>query len=61
MFEVVSIKTLAWCLACGGASVAMVVGQALDDALAAVVDLQEDPAARVRAAASRALMRMAAA
>ena len=30
----------------------------LDDALGTVVDLQEDPAARVRAVASRALMRL---
>lgn len=32
----------------------------LEDALATVVDLQEDPAARVSAAASRALMRLTA-
>jgi hypothetical protein len=32
----------------------------LEDALSAVVDLQEDPVARVRRAASRALMRLSA-
>ena len=32
----------------------------LDDLLLTVVDLQEDPAARVRAGASRALMRISA-
>ncbi|MFL6133723.1 MAG: HEAT repeat domain-containing protein [Nocardioidaceae bacterium] len=32
----------------------------LEDALSAVVDLQEDPVARVRSAASRALMRLSA-